>query len=29
MSLDAYVEHVRDLLDGVSVLRFGRMFGDV
>lgn len=29
MSLDAYVEHVRDLLDGVPELRFRRMFGGV
>ncbi|MDP8916004.1 MAG: TfoX/Sxy family protein [Pseudomonadota bacterium] len=29
MSLDAYVEHVRELLDGVSELRFRKMFGGV
>jgi len=29
MSLDAYVEHVRDLLDGVPELRFRKMFGGV
>ena len=29
MSLDAYVEHARDLLDGVPELRFRRMFGGV